>query len=752
MRFDRLGWWAVWMAMASGCSGKPNTSAALQGCLNGGTQTDCRAQADVRLVTPARSITDQSAVDVQVGGMPIGDAVDLEFQINNTISVTTAAVLRVSDITLTPTDASTAWSCAADDGTPCTLMTGKWQDIVPAGGNWPNTVTSQSFRIHYKKLDASLHEAKVCVQASGDPSLPAVGLCFSLDTKLGKPSLTLTPKSIDFGHILIGKSSTIQTISVLNTGDAPLVVSHVDLTTDSGFSLDMGDGVTRTSPSGFDIAPALSLDPGKTATWKAWFTAPDTHAKSASVVLTTNDATAVKPTVVLTANGNVPCLKIVQAPQLDFGAVVLGQIAAQAINLQNCGQTALSVTSIHLQDGANPSFVLDFGTDPTPSSDAPLTIALNTPYTLHATYTPAALSQEVSGTLTSDIAVMEVDSNAEPQQVKLTGVGVTSLCPKAEITVKEGEEVIPQSVLHLSAQNSSSAGGSAIAKWQWTVKKQPVGSNQKFVPNSSSLDTTFVTNAAGEYDFCLSVIDDKGVKSCTDACTTVIVVPKDALHVELLWHTPADPDETDTVGADEDLHLAHQLANQPDIDCDGDPDPWFDTTFDCYWWVPTPHWGVASTTSSSATLDLDDTDGAGPENISLPQPEGTASDPHTYAIGVHYWNDHGFGHSWATVRVYVLGNLAAEYNQPEPNQPAGGGIEMKALDLWYVGKINWPNQAVGGTGPVMDTCYQSGDACIGKKSPSDPAGGKMWQVSGSWCITPCYISGNAPTGSAFCGK
>ena len=137
---------------------------------------------------------------------------------------------------------------------------------------------------------------------------------------------------------------------------------------------------------------------------------------------------------------------------------------------------------------------------------------------------------------------------------------------------------------------------------------------------------------------------------------------------------------------------------------------------------------------------------------SSPKPEGTASDPHTYAIGVHYWNDHGFGHSWATVRVYVLGNLAAEYNQPEPNQPAGGGIEMKALDLWYVGKINWPNQAVGGTGPVMDTCYQSGDACIGKKSPSDPAGGKMWQVSGSWCITPCYISGNAPTGSAFCGK
>ncbi len=754
MRFDRLGWMAVGLALAAGCSGKPSTSAALQGCLNGGTQTDCRAQADVRLVTPARAITNQSAVDVQVGGVKVGDAVDLEFNINNTISVTTAAVLRVSDITLTPADSSSAWSCAAADGTACALMTDKWQDIVPAGGNWANTVTSETFRIHYKKLDAGVHSANVCVKASGDPSLPAIGLCFTLTTKLGKPSLSLSPKTVDFGHIAVGKSAELQPITLLNSGDAPLVISHVNFNIDAGFSLDMADGATRTSPADFDLPAPLSLDPGKSATWRVWFTATDTTKRGGALQLTTNDpaATGTTAQVLLSANGNVPCLKIVQAPQIDFGAVVVGQVAEQAIDLLNCGQTPLSVTSIRLQDGANPAFVLDFGTDATPSTDAPLTIDLNKPYKLHASYTPAALSQEVSGTLVSDIAVVEVDSNAEPQDVKLSGVGVTALCPKPLVTVKEGEEVAPQTVLHLLGSNSQALGGGSIAKFQWSVKKQPVGSTQKFVPSASAPDPTFVTNAAGEYDFCLNVIDNKGVNACVPACVTVIVVPKDALHVELLWHTPADPDETDSVGADEDIHLAHQLANQPDIDCDGDPDPWFDSTFDCYWYNSKPQWGIASTDKQSPSLDLDDTDGAGPENINLAQPEGSTTDAHTYALGIHYWNDKGFGHSWATVRVYVLGNLAAEYNQTHPDQPAGGGIEMKALDLWYIGKINWPNQSIGGTGPVMTTCYQSGDACVGKKKPGDPAGGLMWQPKGDWCITPCYISGNAPTGSSFCGK
>ena len=746
-------WVAVWAGL-SACSAKSTPSVALEACLSGAAQTDCRAQADVRLLTPAKKVTNQLEVDVQAGGVPIGGTVDLDFQIVNTISVQTAAVLRVSDITLSPGDTSGAYACTSANGTACNLMAGKWQPIVPAGGNWPNTVNSETFHIHYKKLDAGIHTAQVCIQASGDPALPAGGLCFKLATRLGKPSLNWSPKLIDFGHVLTGSAAPPQDVALFNAGDAPLTIRRLDLSGDKTFAVVLADGVTHTVPNGFDVA-GLSLDPGKSATISVRFSATDSIKKSGQIQIHSNDPAQPIAKVDLSANADVPCLQILQSPELAFGAVVVGQLSTLPIELKNCGTGMLGVTAVTLVEGANPAFVLDFGSDVTPSAATPRAIAQNASYKFKATYTPAAVSEEVAGVAVKDVALVQVDSNADPKQLKLTGVGVTAACPKAILKVKEGEEVVPQTVLHLSGEQSSAPGGGQITKYKWTVKKQPQGSNQKFVPSSASPEPTFVVNAAGEYDFCLKVVDDKGVTSCNEACTTVIVTPSDCLHAELLWHTPGDADEPDMgqgLGADMDLHLAHQLANQPDIDCDGEPDPWFDTTFDCFWWVSAPHWGVASTDQQSPKLDLDDTDGAGPENMSLPQPEGSTSDPHIYPLGVHYWNEHTFGHSWAIVRVYVCGALAAEYNQPHPDQPAGDGVELKNLDFWYVGKINWPNQAVGGSGPVMTTCYQTGDSCLGKKDPSDPKGGKMWQPKGDWCVTPCYISGNAPPNQSFCGK
>ena len=89
-------------------------------------------------------------------------------------------------------------------------------------------------------------------------------------------------------------------------------------------------------------------------------------------------------------------------------------------------------------------------------------------------------------------------------------------------------------------------------------------------------------------------------------------------------------------------------------------------------------------------------------------------------VGVHYWNDHGFNTSLATISIYLQGTLSVQIPK----------IKMEVLDMWYVGKINWPNVLTGNKEPVFSPCYQSGDACSGA--------GKMWKPSGAWCITPCY--------------
>ena len=96
-----------------------------------------------------------------------------------------------------------------------------------------------------------------------------------------------------------------------------------------------------------------------------------------------------------------------------------------------------------------------------------------------------------------------------------------------------------------------------------------------------------------------------------------------------------------------------------------------------------------------------------------------------YTVGVHYWNDHGFGTSYATVNVYIMGVLAVQIEK----------VEMNVLDMWYVGKLNWPNSMSGGVLSPFQICYKSpkaGDPC--KKT------GKYWQPQGGWCIKKCYVN------------
>ena len=210
-------------------------------------------------------------------------------------------------------------------------------------------------------------------------------------------------------------------------------------------------------------------------------------------------------------------------------------------------------------------------------------------------------------------------------------------------------------------------------------------------------------------------------------CETVNVVPDGAVHIELLWDTPADPNQYNTgpaAGSDLDLHFAHPTAAEPDLDCDGTPDPWFSNPWDAFWFNASPNWGSASSSSDDPGLDLDDTDGAGPENLNLLQLEGDVADPVGYPVGVHYWNDHGFGTSYASLHIWLMGNPTVQLFK----------VEMHPLDMWYVGKL-WSPAALGGGGgkKPFEMCYQSGDSCAAKQN-------LMWQPKGDYCITPCYVN------------
>ena len=759
----RIGWLVAVTLLASACGSTSDGGGGSNGSGGGGGSgskdtgcivpggLDCKAVVEVR-DSAGLSKPYASVVTVPVGNVKTGGTLDIKLGITNTASVAAAGLLKIEKIRVeysakSPQEADVlAFECFGPDGaTKCDQMGGKWRPVAPNGISNTGWVNQEDVIIRFKRYDDQARTANIWVTLAGDPLYYSKDFLLRLDTKSGSPKIKL-PENVEFGQVE-PDTSVCKDFKIVNTGDAVLEVKKIDFLADSVFLLKtkLNDGTATEFKPGEPILfdPALTVDQSSSHDMTVCFAPKDPNKKQGALTFITNDPNPDNGgQVPILANAKVPCMQLDPLPKLSFGGVKLGEPAVREVRIKACGGADLIVNRVEFGDAGNSSeFSLKFdktaakyaGVDAKagPSKDAPLVIPVNDEAVFEVVYTPEDESQNDpdTGGKKLDTAEVKVTSNAFQAKNTLLcdGLGVTSTCPSAKVSIKEGEEVIPQTVLHLKSEGSSASGGGSIKKYKWTAK-QPGGSNQVFVPGSAFPNPTFTANAAGEYEFCVEVWDQNDEKSCAPACVTVLVIPEEAIHVELLWNTPADPDQTDTgpaAGADMDLHFAHYLASGPDIDCDGKGDPWFSNPFDTFWFNANPNWGNANpTVPDDPSLDLDDTDGAGPENLNLSDPEGTIAKPAFYHVGVHYWNDHGFGASEATVNVYIFGVLAVQIDK----------IPMDVLDMWYVGKIHWPNlitdKAALNVEPV-EICYQTADPC---------KGGKRWQPKGDWCISKCYTN------------
>ena len=55
-----------------------------------------------------------------------------------------------------------------------------------------------------------------------------------------------------------------------------------------------------------------------------------------------------------------------------------------------------------------------------------------------------------------------------------------------------------------------------------------------------------------------------------------------------------------------------------------------------------------------------------------------------YQVGVHYWNDWGYGETFATVRVYIYDVLRDQWDN----------VRLGQDDLWDTHYIDWPSATV----------------------------------------------------------
>ena len=205
----------------------------------------------------------------------------------------------------------------------------------------------------------------------------------------------------------------------------------------------------------------------------------------------------------------------------------------------------------------------------------------------------------------------------------------------------------------------------------WSIVTQPLGSSVVPVP-ANARASSITPLVAGSYSLRYVAVNSNGDLSACDIDYQAWV--GDALRIELFWNLdiPEDSDNSDM-----DLHLAHENASS-----------FFDGSWDCFYsncQVPDGepgqlNWGD-EISEDNPRLDVDDTDGWGPENINIEQPELNVR----YRIGVHNYRNQNGSPAKVQVRVYCLGVVQAELGPLELN--TGQPPIPDNNDVWIIGDV-----------------------------------------------------------------
>jgi 6-phosphogluconolactonase (cycloisomerase 2 family) len=253
---------------------------------------------------------------------------------------------------------------------------------------------SCSVSINFNPATAGMFTAALQI-ADNAPSSPQT-LALNGTGVAAVPAVTLSPTALSFPSTTQGTSSSAQTLTVLNTGTAPLHVSSVSLSgpNASDFSF--------TNNCGVPVAPSANC------TISLIFT-PSAAGSRAANLMITDDAASSPQTLLLSGTGiaTVPAVSF-SPPTPSFPSTTQGtSSAAQTLTVTNSGNAPLLISSVTLS-GPNPA---DFSF--TANCTAPVSPAANC--TISLVFSPLASGQRTASLVIAD------DAPGSPQTVQVSG-------------------------------------------------------------------------------------------------------------------------------------------------------------------------------------------------------------------------------------------------------------------------------------------------------------------------------------------
>jgi hypothetical protein len=530
---------------------------------------------------------------------------------------------------------------------------------------------------------------------TNDPNKQVVEIPIS--SEQGAPQIYAEPNTLDFGRTAANSEKILEAV-VSNLGQLPLNIQSMNVA-GNDFKAFIGDRDVTQDPAVLadpdnDGTPGLA--PRGQFTLRVRYFTETEGPDSGEVQIASDDPQSPLYVINLIANGAAPCINVTPNP-LDLPATPIGSRNSRPLAVASCGGEALTIQSIEIVEAEAEGIELDLAGAVFPARLPAVNADDPTNWPTRNINVVCAPNEQRAYGVTVEI---KSDDPVNPViRVPVRCRGVVNACPVPRVTQPE-YTVPPLELVDLNGSPSEDPDGAngKPVKYRWTIVERPEGSTSApweragadlaHPQDGARNDDETTPNAVlfaellGTYVVELQVEDDLGQTAPSEVCPdpiariTINVVTDEDIHVQVVWETPGDPDQTDLEGSDIDLHFLH-------------PDGlgWQIAPLDCYYANPNPDWGMRGQPDDDPTLDIDDVNGAGPENLNLNNPQNTDQLGNFYRIGIHYYRAENFltggtyGPSDVTVRVYLGGQLTWQNDVPKRMESTN--------QFWEVAQIVW---------------------------------------------------------------
>jgi hypothetical protein len=305
-------------------------------------------------------------------------------------------------------------------------------------------------------------------------------------------SLQVTPTSVDFGTVTVGKKMS-QNVSVTNTGSTSLNITQASVSSN------------QFSVSGPSMPVALPAN--QSATFQVWFDPVHKGSDSGTLTLQTDAGVSAGPVALSGTATAAPQQISVTPTNLNVGTTTVGTTINSTVTISNLGGSNLTVSLVSVSAG--PFGVSGIAT--------PLTVAPGTVTPMNVSYSPT-----IAGTVTGSIAITSNDLLNPTSIVSLSGTATTAVVAPSITTQPVSQTVTAGQ----TATFSVIAGGTAPLTYQW----QKNGVNISGATSASYTTPTTTTSDSGS-TFAVVVNNTAGTATSALATLTVNAAPAPAIQL-----------------------------------------------------------------------------------------------------------------------------------------------------------------------------------------------------------------------------